>query len=131
MNPGNVFLNGGNSLAVVDQTMLFGSPALVPAKLLFGWRRVSNSKVDTLSYIDVNNIADETERVMKLDNQFLDQFSSFYPSSQAIIRQVGACQIIRHARGLMRFAKENPDKFIDASHVIKPFLEKDIDIFHY
>ena len=111
--------------------MLFGSPAIVVAKLLFGWRGLPNVLTATTTKEDVQLLEPEIGNILELDEDFLQRFTQKYQGNSDLVKQVGAVQILRHARGIMHAASRNESQEMthNLGKIIKPFILKDIGLF--
>lgn len=128
LNSGNVIEKPNGDVVVIDQTLMFGSPAIVGAKLLFGWRgMIKGGQV-----INERELDERTSEVLKLDDEFLSNFARYYHGESSlpeIVRQIGGCQILRHHRAMWHLSHRAELVSDKVRGAIQPFVLRDKRMF--
>jgi hypothetical protein len=110
ITPGNALIGENGKPILIDQHIFEGDPVIVPIKLTFGWRLLSNTYTDygVLSNSFKKHLSLK-EEIEQLDAEMLEKIKSFYPDDPDFESRYHAAMIIRHIRGLEFVLKENRD----------------------
>lgn len=101
LNPGNIIITSHNEIKVIDQTMMFGDPVIVPLKLVIGWRSLSEKLASQHMAQAVEEFNAYKREIDDLDRQMLEDFWKLYPNYKDLKKRFFAALLIRHVRGLM------------------------------
>ncbi len=111
LNASNIF-SVNDTVQVIDQQLLFSSPAIIAAKLQFGWRHFATSVDEySLSVLAAqrSHLMGNIPLISRLDQVFLEFFAEQFawcdPDIFAtILQQVHAIQLFRNIRGVLHYA---------------------------
>lgn len=128
LNPSNIIINHSGQIRVVDQTMMFGDPAIVPLKLVIGWRNLSIQHTGEKLAAKSAEFKATQHIVDQLDNTMLEAFTSLYPIYKEFRPRLYAGLTIRHIIGLLRLRRSfaNDPALFAAEEIIKGYLEKSL-----
>lgn len=106
LNPANIIVSHNGTVRVIDQTMLFGDPAIIPLKLVIGWRRLSNASASSTLIESIKAFEEQRQEVDALDAEMLKRCMSYYPKYPEYEQRFHAALLIRHVRGLISARKK-------------------------